>query len=135
MTTTEAKIIQAANDRVRRGGRLVIDHWIGVRERFSFLFNPEKDNHTHRQAALYHDAIEDHYATEGDLRKFLSEDTIDLIKILTHGDEPYMDYIRKIKQNKIATQIKIADILDNLSDKPTLAQIKKYGEALFELTS
>lgn len=72
MTTTEAKIIQAANNRVRRGGRLVIDHWIGVRERFSSLFNisdlPDTEiplsDYNYRQAALYHD-----------LRKFLSEDT------------------------------------------------------------
>ena len=35
-----------------------------------------------------------------------------------------------IKQNKLAKSVKIADMLDNISDKPTEKQILKYAKGL-----
>lgn len=104
------------------------------RERFISIFGGDDPDAI--LAAYLHDSIEDGYVTEGELRgEGVSEKTIRLVKILTHGSESYEDYIKKVKQDKTALLIKIADILDNLSDKPTVKQIKKYSAALFELTS
>jgi hypothetical protein len=52
-----------------------------------------------------------------------------VIKLLTRTDD-YMIYISKISKNKIAREIKIADITDNLSDDCSEEQIKKYNKAL-----
>jgi len=118
----------------RRGGRKVIEHWIDVAERFSEIFDSEENDHYY--AAACHDSIEDGYCTEQDLREWgASEETISLVKLLTHEkEEDYFSYINRVADNEIARQIKIADIIDNLSDQPTLKQINKYSQALFLLT-
>ena len=56
----------------------------------------------------------------------------DVLKILTKKGD-YFSYIKKISENEIATQIKIADILDNLADdcfQIPDSQIKRYYKAL-----
>lgn len=51
--------------------------------------------------------------------------------VLTHKYEhSYFKYIKNVKIIKIATSVKIADIVANLSDKPTNKQIEKYYKAL-----
>lgn len=47
--------------------------------------------------------------------------------------ESYSDYIERVKANPIARKVKVADILDNLSDTPTNHQIHKYAQALLVL--
>jgi hypothetical protein len=133
MNKLAIKYFEAGNVLRRGGARRTRDHWEDVEKRFRQIF--ESENEDHLLAARFHDLIEDGIASEEELRESgVSEETIRLVKILTHGKESYEDYIEKIKQDKIATQIKIADIIDNLSDKPTLKQIEKYSRALFKLT-
>lgn len=78
-----------------------------------------------RTIAILHDVAED---TKQDLSMFPKE-VLDIIKLLTKTGD-YMSYISKIAKNKIAREIKIADITDNLSDDCSEEQIKKYNKAL-----
>lgn len=50
---------------------------------------------------------------------------------LTHKKgQPYFEYIENVKTIEIATTVKIADIVANLSDNPTSKQVVKYYKAL-----
>ena len=71
--------------------------------------------------ALLHDVVEDTDITLNDLEKEFPQEVIDLLKILTHDKKiDYIEYIKKVKTNPIATKIKIAD----------LKRIEKYKKAL-----
>lgn len=75
--------------------------------------------------AILHDVCED---TNQDLSMFPKEVT-DILELLTKGSD-YMEYIKRLSKNKIAREIKVADIVDNLSDDCSDEQIKKYYKAL-----
>ena len=94
--------------------------------------------------ALLHDVVED---TDITLYELTSEgfpaEIIDALALMTHDDKvPYMDYVRKIKTNPIATKVKQADLehnsdltrLDNVDDA-ALERKNKYRQALFILLS
>ena len=94
--------------------------------------------------ALLHDVVED---TDITLDELTSEgfpaEIIDALALMTHDDKvPYMDYVRKIKTNPIATKVKQADLehnsdltrLDNVDDA-ALERKNKYRQALFILLS
>ena len=50
---------------------------------------------------------------------------------LTHtNEEAYMDYIQKVATSKLATKVKIADIVHNLSETPSEHAKEKYLKAL-----
>lgn len=71
--------------------------------------------------ALLHDVIEDTNYTMDDL-KFLSRKQKRALLLLSHDKSiPYMDYIRKIKSNKIAREVKLADLKQNAN----LTRLKK----------
>ena len=88
--------------------------------------------------ALLHDVVEDTDITLNDLEKEFPQEVIDLLKILTHDKKiDYIEYIKKVKTNPIATKIKIADLkhnsditrLENIT--PTdLKRIEKWKKAL-----
>ncbi|MBR6551368.1 MAG: HD domain-containing protein [Clostridia bacterium] len=65
--------------------------------------------------ALLHDVVEDTNTTFEDLEKQgFDEEIISALKLLTHNDDtPYMDYVAEIKNNKIATAVKLADLRHN----------------------
>lgn len=54
------------------------------------------------------------------------------LKLLTHKEQSYEDYINIIaySKNKLATKVKIADITCNLLDNPSESQKKKYNKAM-----
>lgn len=68
--------------------------------------------------ALLHDVIEDHsdlYSFESLRKEGFSEDILTALKLLTHPTGvPYMDYIRLIAENPIATKVKMADLEHNM---------------------
>lgn len=84
-------------------------------------------------AAVAHDSVEDGGISYADLEAAgLPERVVYLVDVLTKRDaeEYFDDYLARIKPNKDATTIKIADILDNLADHPSKKQVQKYAEAL-----
>lgn len=88
--------------------------------------------------ALLHDVVEDTDMTFLDLEKFFSSEVIEILKLLTRDKRTdYMEYIKKIKTNKVAKKIKIADIIHNsdetrldVIDEETIKRRKRYQKAL-----
>ena len=85
--------------------------------------------------ALLHDAIEDTVETEDSLRdKGIPDHLINSIKTLTKGEgQDYYDYLERVKEDPIAKKVKMADMLDNLSDTPSEKQIIKYSKGFLKL--
>lgn len=100
-------------------------------------------NEKEKIVALLHDTIEDTYITEQHLIDYgFSNEIIEAVKVLTHSkDVPYMDYIQKIKGNKLARKLKIADLthdsdltrLKNITEKDR-KRCEKYKKALMYLS-
>lgn len=89
--------------------------------------------------ALLHDVIEDAGYTPDMLKKEgFGDDVIEALALLTHDkDTNYMDYVRAIKTNPIATAVKLADLRHNsdlsrldVIDQKALKRQEKYLEAL-----
>lgn len=92
--------------------------------------------------ALLHDVVEDTNITFEQLEKEFSENVIQALRLLTHDKAvDYMDYVRKLKGNPIARNVKLADLhhnsdvtrLDEMSEKDKL-RYTKYMEAIRILT-
>ena len=82
--------------------------------------------------AWLHDVIEDTNMTTEDL---IDEGVyfgyISTLSYLTHDDGVlYNSYIRELMCDDLAVTVKIADIVDNITDNPTQRQIVKYRDAL-----
>lgn len=83
--------------------------------------------------AWLHDVLEDSPHFSHLLIAYFPQSIIQSVQTLTHGDENYFDYIKRVKADPIARKVKIADILHNLSDAPTKKQLLKYSRALIAL--
>ena len=65
------------------------------------------------------------------LDKGISPEVVEAVVILTKTKwNDYQGYISLVKQNPLATKVKIADMLCNLGDNPTDKQILKYAQGL-----
>lgn len=89
--------------------------------------------------ALLHDVLEDSDYTAADLLTAgIPEHIVDALILLTHeDDEPYMDYVRRAKENDLARAVKLADLKHNsdLSRLPVvtekdLKRAEKYKKAM-----
>ena len=94
--------------------------------------------------ALLHDVVEDTAITFEQLEsEGFSKDIIDALKLMTHDDSiPYMDYVKVIKTNSIATAVKLADLKHNsdltrldVVDEKALKRVEKYKQAIELLLS
>lgn len=94
---------------------------------------------TLKATAWLHDVVEDSSYSYEDLKaEGISDDVIEALKLLTHDPSvPYMDYIRKIKTNPIAQEVKLADLRHNSDigrlQNPTKSdykRIEKYRQAI-----
>lgn len=83
-------------------------------------------------AAWLHDSVEDGLTTIEQLScDGVEWEVLNIVELLTKKkDTDYYAYLSTIKDNEIATRVKIADMLANLSDDPTDKQIKKYAIGL-----
>lgn len=117
---------KAHQGQVDKGGDDYILHPIRVMTKL--------DTEEERIVGVLHDVIEDTNVTYDFLKK---EGFSDEIITITRGKkESYMDYIRKVKTNKISKKVKIADLEDNMDisriKKPTKKdydRLKKYEKA------
>jgi hypothetical protein len=92
-------------------------------------------------AAFLHDFLEDNtiFSSIENSIKYLQkynipDEAIVAVELLTRDknnpERSGDNYYTNIKNNDMARKIKLLDILDNLSDKPTEKQLVKYGHAL-----
>lgn len=95
-------------------------------------------------AALLHDVVEDTDVTFEDLAEMgFTPEVIRIVRLLTHDPEvPYMDYVRRIKEDPQAVKVKLSDLRHNSDltriDHVTqwdLDRVKKYKAAMELLLS
>lgn len=89
--------------------------------------------------ALLHDIIEDTDMTIEDLSKLdFDKEVLSALIVLTHNkSEDYFEYIKRVSNNSIATDVKIADLYHNLDqsrlervDDKYLKKSQKYRDSL-----
>jgi (p)ppGpp synthase/HD superfamily hydrolase len=73
-------------------------------------------NEAEKICGILHDVVEDTQWTFEDLqREGFSADMIEALRCLTKGEEePYDQYISRVKTNKLAIAVKINDLEDNM---------------------
>lgn len=126
---------EAHRDQLDKGGLPYIYHPIHLAEQMTEEYTV--------CTALLHDVAED---TDISLAQLAAEgfppEVTEALALLTHdADEPYMDYIQRLKHNPIAAAVKLADLRHNSDlkrlDRPTekdLARAVKYKAAIRLLT-
>ncbi|MBQ7828704.1 MAG: GTP pyrophosphokinase [Clostridia bacterium] len=114
-----------------------------------YVFHPfhlaeQMDDEISTVCALLHDVVEDTDTTLEDLGSMgFPKEALEALALLTHAPEvPYMDYVREISRNPIATKVKIADLKHNsditrldVIDEYAVKRNEKYSEALRILTT
>ena len=127
---------EAHKDQVDKSGLPYVYH--------PFHLAEQMDNELAVCAALLHDVVEDTNMTIEQLGEHgFPKEVLMALKCLTHDDnEPYFDYVRNIKGNSIATQVKIADLRHNMDlsrleiiDDAAINRREKYLKALAILES
>jgi (p)ppGpp synthase/HD superfamily hydrolase len=98
-----------------------------------------------RMVAVLHDVVEDTDVTLDDLRQAGYPDhivdAVDALSKRKDVNEPYSQYIRRVKENPLATKVKIADLGDNANlgrlpkvEAYDLRRLDRYNRALQFLT-
>lgn len=109
-----------------------------------YVFHPfhlaeQMDDEISTVCALLHDVVEDTNMTFDNLLEMgFPNEVIEVLKLLTHDDSvPYMDYVKIISSNAIATKVKVADLKHNSDltrmkevDEWALKRTEKYKQAL-----
>ncbi|MBR4225696.1 MAG: hypothetical protein IKR86_02775 [Candidatus Methanomethylophilaceae archaeon] len=100
-----------------------------------YIFHPYEvasrmDDEVSTAVAFLHDVVEDTDLTFDDLRaKGIPEEVIVPLTYLTHDPEvPYMEYIRHIAENRVATKVKLSDLAHNM-DKTRYCRPMTWREA------
>jgi len=87
-----------------------------------------------KTVAVLHDVIEDTAMTLKDLADLFPHKVVVVVGLLSRKeDENYFEYIKKISLHETATEIKIADIVDNLSDTLSViseSMLERYIKSL-----
>src|ERR687889_661940 len=75
------------------------------------------DSEAAMMAAVLHDVVEDTDWTLERLRgEGFSAEVLDAVDCLTHRDgESYQEFVKRVRTNPIARQVKIADLEDNMN--------------------
>lgn len=84
-------------------------------------------------AGWLHDVIEDTEESEESLLAAgIPERVVRAVVALTKrpGAETYDEYLSRVAFDEIARKVKIADLIDNLADSPSPAQLDRYSRAL-----
>ena len=99
----------------------------------------QMDDEVSTIVALLHDVVEDTDYTLKDIKGMnFGDDVMRALELLTHDEDvPYMEYVRAISSDPVATKVKLADLehnsdLSRLNKEPTekdLERVEKYREA------
>lgn len=95
--------------------------------------------------ALLHDVVEDTDTTFEELSEKFPDEVIEALRFLTRTkDTPYLEYVKNIKKNKIATAVKLKDLehnmdkarmsLTHVSDEKQKCLYDRYTKAVQILT-
>ena len=128
-----------------KAGMPYITHPIAVIAYLAARMEPNHETEKYLMCAALHDVLEDTRCTESDLKIYganreLREAVIAITKI---KDETYWNYIHRVRENKIARFVKIADLHHNMDlsrfkgKEITAAdhdRVDKYKEALIMLS-
>lgn len=122
---------QAFDGKFRRGG--ITPAFIHPKRVVDRLRNEDESV---RAAAWLHDVVEDTDVTMRDIKEqAFPIEVLTAVDLLTKKKgQPYEKYLSAVKAHPIARKVKIADMLDNISDDPTPEQIRKYAKGLLYLT-
>lgn len=108
-----------------KGGFPYINHPLHLAE--------QMDDEYSTCVALLHDVVEDSNMVLCEFSQNFPFEIIQAVNLLTRRDNVmYADYIRRIKQNKLATKVKLADLEHNMDetrciDKPLNPELlEKY---------
>lgn len=114
----------------RKSGEPYFNHL----ERVASMF----ENPILEQVAYLHDVLEDTSFTDVDLLLTgFSEEVVETVLALTRrkeNNETYFNFVLRIRRNPLAVKVKVADLLDNLSDLEEGSLKDKYRLAYFVLT-
>ncbi|HRE84595.1 MAG TPA: hypothetical protein PLN52_26380 [Opitutaceae bacterium] len=90
---------------------------------------------TAEAVAWLHDVLEDTTTSAENLRAAgIPDGVIACVQLLTKSDTmDYEAYLAAIRRDPIARKVKVADMLANLSDRPSEKQILKYARGLLLL--
>ena len=91
--------------------------------------------------ALLHDVVEDTDITLEKIYAIFPKEVADAVAAMTHAeDEPYLDYVRRVRENPIARIVKLADLRHNSdqtrmanADEATLAYFQEKYRRAFEI--
>ncbi len=89
---------------------------------------------TEKTVAYLHDVVEDTDTSLTELEQLgFSREVVDAVDAITRrAGEDYFDYIRRIKENKIARAVKLADLAHNTDPSrtgATPAMLERYAKA------
>ena len=124
LMTRKAMIVayKAHENQVDRSGVPYIFHPFHVAE--------SMDTEAEVCVALLHDVVEDTDYTIEDLTKEgFSDEVLEAVELLTRDkSEEYMDYVYKIKPNKIARKVKLSDLAHNSDESRLIEKDAHYEE-------
>lgn len=101
--------IEAHKNQLDKAGNPYIDHCIRIMNKM--------DTEEEKIVAVLHDILEDNEELGRNLfSSDFSDEIINALAYLTkQKHQKYLDYIKAIKNNELATKVKIADLLDNIN--------------------
>lgn len=85
-----------------------------------YITHPEKvvsmlDTTQEKCVGWLHDVLEDTDVKESDLRPIFGDTITDAVVAMTHREDvPYLEYVRKLKNNPLARKVKLADLRHNM---------------------
>ena len=107
LTTTAMQIAyRAHHGQVDKGGVPYILHPVHLAEQMEDEYST--------CVALLHDVVEDTQVTLEELEKIFPPEVTQAVAVMTHKkDEPYLEYVERVKHNPIAKIVKLADLRHN----------------------
>ena len=126
----------AHRDQLQKNGLPYVFHPIAVMHRVASI--------EAKTVALLHDVLEDSELTVADLVKAsFSDVVIEAVVCLTRVEQgSYTNYIERVKNNKLAIEVKLADLEENMNvlriprlSAKDLSRVAKYHEAWVYLAS